>query len=112
MISLIGKDLVHNNTLNLLNGSKDLPRKKLHPPRWLNQPLSQPLESLELGARLEQLAHLDHLDQRENQEEMVLKGWTEFKVLLEMWSSSPPTSAPTRALTTSYNLSSHKQSKT
>lgn len=112
MISLIGKDLVHNNTLNLLNGYKDLPRKKADPHRWLNQHLSQPLESLDRGVSLELRAHLDHLDQRENQEEMVLKGWTESKVLLEMWLSSPPTSARTRALTTNYSLSSHRQFKT
>jgi len=74
--------------------------------------LSQPLESLDQGASLEQQAPQDHLVQREKEEEMVLKEWMESKALQEMWSSSPPTLAPTRALTTSYNQSSHKQSKT
>lgn len=109
---MIGKDSVHSNTLNLLNGSKDLQRKKKVPHRWLNQPLSQPLESLDQGVSLEQQGPQDHQDQREKEEEMVPKEWMESKALQEMWSSSPPTLALTRALTTSYNQSSHKQSKT
>jgi len=109
---LIGKDSVHNNTLNLLNGSKDPQRKKKVLHRWLNQPLSQPPESLDQEVSLEQQDPQDHQDQREKEEETVLKEWMESKVHQEMWSSSPPILAPTRALTTSYNQSSHKQSKT
>lgn len=109
---MIGRDSAHSNTLNLLNGSKDPLRKKEAPHRWLNQPLSQPLESLDQEVSPEQQGPQDHQDQREKGEGMVLKEWMESKALQEMWSSSPPTLAPTRALTTSFNQSSHKQSKT
>jgi hypothetical protein len=84
MTSSTAKDYRPSNILNSLNGSKDLRSKKLLPHRWLNQPLSQPLESLDPGENLELQVPQDHLDQRENQEGMVPREWMESKVLQEM----------------------------
>jgi len=112
--SLIEKVSLLNNILNSPRDSEIHQETLLRKMRLssLNLPLSLLQENLVLEENLEQQVHLDHLVQKEREEEMDLMEWMEFRDHLEMFLSFQQILVQAKVQTTNFSQSSHKPCKT